>query len=242
MVEDPVRHAGDGIDLRNAVDLITEELHADGFAGPVGGVDLHRIAADAEVISDKVQIVALIADLDELFDQLIPFPLLTGTEGDDHIFIVDGVTQTVDAGHGSHHDDIPPLKEGGGGAVAQALDLIVDGGVLFDIGVRVGDVGFRLIVIVVTNEIFHGIVGEDLAEFGAELRREGLVMRQHQCGAVGGGDDISHGIGLAGTGDTQQNLLLQAHIETVYQLADGLRLIARGLIGCLNFEIHSMTP
>jgi hypothetical protein len=82
--------------------------------------------------------------------------------------------------------------------------------VLFDIGVRVGDVRLRLVVVVVGDEIFHGVVGEKLLELAAQLGGQRLVVGQHQRGALHLLDDLGHGIGLAGAGDAQQHLLGQA--------------------------------
>ena len=81
--------------------------------------------------------------------------------------------------------------------MAQALDLVVDGGVLFDEGIRVGDIRLRLVVVVVGDEIFHGVVREELPELLAQLGCQGLVVGQHQGGPLDPFDDLGHGIGLA---------------------------------------------
>ena len=169
MIHHPLHQARDGIDLGDAVDLVPEKFHPDGSARPVDRVDLHGVPTDTEGIPGELDVVALVADLHQLFGQLLPGLFHAGTQGDDHVLVVNGVTQAVDAADGGHHDHIPPLKEGGGGGVAQALDLLVDGGVLLDIGVGVGDVGLGLVVVVVGNKIFHRIIWEKLPEFRAEL-------------------------------------------------------------------------
>ena len=94
--------------------------------------------------------------------------------------------------------------------MAQTLDFVIDGGILLNIGVRVGDIGFGLVVIVVGNEIFHRIIGEKLPKFGAKLGGKGLVVGEHKGRAVELGDNIRHGEGLARTCHTQQNLFLHA--------------------------------
>ena len=70
MADHAFRHTGNGVDLGDAVDLVTEELHADGASGPVGGVDFYGVAADTEVVAGKIDVVALVTDIDELFHQL----------------------------------------------------------------------------------------------------------------------------------------------------------------------------
>ena len=110
--------------------------------------------------------------------------------------------------------------------MAQTVDLIVDGAVLFNVGIGTGDVGFGLVVIVVGNKILHRIVREERAELGAELGRQRLIMGQHQRGAVAPGDHVGHGKGLAG--HTQQGLAAVAPLNALYQLLNGLGLVTRG--------------
>ena len=60
--------------------------------------------------------------------------------------------------------------------MAQAVDFFIDGRIFFDISVGMGNIGFRLVVIVVRNEVLHRIVGEKLPEFTAQLGRQRLIM------------------------------------------------------------------
>ena len=113
--------------------------------------------------------------------------------------------------------------------MAQALDLVIDGGILFDIRIRLGDIGLRLVIIVVRNEIFHGVFREKLAELRAELGGKRLVVRKHQRGPVEVGDDVRHREGLAGAGDAEQDLIAQTHLKPLRQLLNRLRLVAGGL-------------
>ena len=59
--------------------------------------------------------------------------------------------------------------------MAQFINIVVDRGIFFDIGVRGRYVGFWLIVIVVTDKILHGIVGKKLSKFAVELSCKGLI-------------------------------------------------------------------
>ena len=99
-----------------------------------------------------------------------------GLENTQDIVMVNGVAEAVQAADGTHHDHIPPLKEGGGGTVAQPVDLLIDGRILLDVGVRMGNIGFRLVVIVVTDKILHRVVGEKFPELAAQLGRQRLIM------------------------------------------------------------------
>jgi hypothetical protein len=115
--------------------------------------------------------------------------------------------QAVDAGHRGHDDDVLAVEERAGGGMAHPVDGFVDGGVFFDVEVGLGDVGFRLVIVVVGDEILHRVVREKLLELPVELGRQGLVGGQDQGGQVHLGDDVGHGKGLAGAGDPQEHLV-----------------------------------
>ena len=68
----------------------------------------------------------------------------------------------------------------GGGRQAQALDLLVDLGVFLDVQVVARHIGFRLVVIVVGDEVLDRVLGEELLELGVELGCQGLVVRHDQ--------------------------------------------------------------
>ena len=110
--------------------------------------------------------------------------------------------------------------------MAHAVDLLVDGGILLDIGVGARDVGFRLVVIVVGDEIFDRVVGKKAPELAVELRRQRLVGREDQRRALRLLDHLRHGEGFAGAGDAQQNLRAVVAPHAFDQLGDRLRLVA----------------
>ena len=59
--------------------------------------------------------------------------------------------------------------------VPQPLDLVVDRGVLLDVGVGLRDVGLGLVVVVVGDEVLDGVVRQQLAELVGELGGQRLV-------------------------------------------------------------------
>ena len=230
VVQHPVHGAGDGVELADPLDLVPEELHPDGLVLVIGGVNLHRVPPDPEHVPLKGDVVSLIADLHQPPEELVPVPFGPRPEGDHHLGEVVGLPQAVNAGDRGNHNHVPPLQQGAGGGEAEAVNLVVGGGVLGDIGVRVGNIGLRLVVVVVADEVLHGVVGKELLELRAELGRQGLVVGQHQGGPLDGLDDLGHGEGLSGAGDAQEDLLLQPALDARRQGGDGLRLVAGGLV------------
>ena len=203
MIHIPLRHAGNSIDLGNAVYFITEELNTDGTACPVGRINLQCISANPELITGEIHVITLIADLRKLSKHMIHGILLSHTKGDHHTLIIDRVTQTVQAADRRNHNYIPTLKKCGGCAVTQTVDLLINGRILLDIGIRVGNICFRLIIIIVGDKILHRVIGEKLTEFCAELCCQGLIVGKNQGRLIDFFNNRSHGKGFAGTGYTQ---------------------------------------
>ena len=84
------------------------------------------------------------------------------------------------------------------------VDLVVDGSFLLDIGIRRSDIGFRLVVIVVADEVLDGIVRKEAPEFLVQLCGEGLVVAENERRAIEARDHFGHGEGLARPRDSKQ--------------------------------------
>ena len=200
--EDDVGHvpqhpSGDDLDFGDALDLVAEKLHAHRLLLAGGGDDLYNIAPDVEGAALGLEVVAGILNLHQAVQQLLDLHLHALAQGHGQILVLRGVAQAVDAADRGHDDHVPALRQPAGGAVAHAVDLVVDGAVLLDEGVRGGNVGFGLVVVVVGHEVAHGVVREELLELARQLGRQRLVVGDHQRGPVGLGDDVGHGEGLA---------------------------------------------
>ena len=201
MVQYPVHRTGEGVKVGDPVDLIPEELHPDGVVLIVGGVDLHRVPPHPEAVPLKGHVIPLVAVLHQTAQQLVPVPLRPLTQRDHHLGEVIRLAQAVNAGHGGHHDHVPPLQQGAGSGQPQAVDLIIGRCVLGNIGIRMRDIGLRLVVIVVGDKILHGVVREKLLEFRTKLGRQSFIVGQHQRRPLDLLNDLGHGVGLAGAGD-----------------------------------------
>ena len=97
-----------------------------------------------------------------------------------------------------------------GRGVAQAIDVVVARAVLLDVEVGLRNVGLRLVVVVVGDEVLDGVAGEELAELVAELRGERFVVRDDQRGPADLLDHPGHRRRLAGTGRAEQRLVALA--------------------------------
>ena len=197
---------------------------------------VQRVAPHAEGAALLLVVVAVVLDVDELVDDLVAIHLLLLVDEHRHARVVHGAADAVDAAHRRHHDDVPPREQSRGGRMAQLLHLLVDGGVLLDEGVGGGHVGLGLVVVVVADEVHHGVVGEELLQLGRQLRGERLVRRHDERGLLHRLDGLCHGEGLARAGDAQKRLVAQALFHALRERGDGLGLVPRGLEGRDHLE------
>ena len=77
--------------------------------------------------------------------------------------------ESIYAGDACHYYDVRTGHKRGCSPQPQTVDLIVDPGVPFDERVGMRDVGFRLIVVIKTDEVMHGVIREEFFELGAKL-------------------------------------------------------------------------
>ena len=223
--------AGERVDFRNAVDLVAEEFHAQDGVGALGGENFHHVAAGAELVSCQVDVIALILDFHQLFQELVTAFFHAGPQRNHHRAVIDRVAQAVNARDTRHNNYVAPFGKRACGGVAQLVDLVVDGRVLFDIRVCRGNVRLRLVVVVIGDEIFHCRIGEEFAELAAQLRCQRLVVRQHECGPLHPLNHIRHRERFAGARHAQQRLFPHAALHAIRQPVDCLRLVARRPVG-----------
>ena len=222
--------------LRNALDLVAEKLYLQGYLVVFDGDYLHDVAAHAERGALQVEIAAVVLDLDKPVDQLVPVLSHAFAQRDRHAEIFHRRAQAVNAGHGGDDDDVPALAERTRRRIAQTVDLVVDGHILFDVSVAARDICLGLIIIVIGDEILHSVFGEKFAELVAKLRRQSLVVRDDESGSVQPLDDVRHGEGLAAARDAEQDLGAKSVLHALDEFFYRLRLIAARLVARSQFK------
>ena len=91
------------------------------------------------------------------------------------------------------------------------------------------DVGLRLVVVVVRDEIMDGILREEFAILLRELGCERLVVCEDERRLIIFSDDVRHGKGLPAARHAEERLVLQTSLKSVTQFLNSLRLVACGL-------------
>ena len=114
--------------------------------------------------------------------------------------------------------------------MTELINLVIDRAILFDISIARRDIGLRLVVIIVGNEVFYCIIGEELLELTIKLPGQRFIMCNNQSRLVDLSNNLTHGIGLTSTRRPHENLGLLAPINIIHQLLDSLRLVTRWLV------------
>ncbi len=114
--------------------------------------------------------------------------------------------------------------------------MFIDRRILLDIGIGRRHIGFRLVIVIVGNEIFDRVLRKELLELTIELRRQGLVRCHDDGGPLQPIDHVGNCEGLTRTRDAEQGLVGQPRLNAVNQLLDRNRLVARRLVVGLQLE------
>ncbi len=227
--------AREWIELGQLLDLVAEQHRAVGGLG-VRGEHLERFPLDAESAAPERLVVAVVLDRDELAQQGVAVDQLAAAQ-QLHVALVDfGRAEAVDAGHRRDDDHVAAREDRSGRRVAQPVDLRVDRGILLDVEVATRDVGLGLVVVVVGDEVLHRVLGEVGAELVAELRRERLVVGDHERGPLDRLDHARDRHRLARAGRTEQRREALAAGQALCDLGDRVRLVGGRREGRIEAE------
>ncbi len=220
------RLARQRIERRELVHLVPEEPDPQPLL-LVRQIDLDDVSAHAKRAATELGVVALVLNLHQLAEHLLAADPLPALERQQHAVIGFGRAEAVDARHAGDDDDIAALEQRPRRGQPHAVDFVVDRRFLLDVRVGRRHVGFGLVVVVVADEVLDGVLWKEPAEFLKELSRQRLVVHHHQRRAVDAGDGLRHRKRLARAGHAEQHLVRIASLQSLHELADGTRLIAR---------------
>ena len=152
---------GQGIEFAQRIHLVAEQADAPGPVFQVGWPDIHRLATDAEGTALEGGVVAAVLLFDQPLHQHVAVDPPAAFQLHHHAAVVLDRPDAVDAADGSDDHHIRPFEQRLCRGMAHAVDLLVDLRVLLDIGVGARHIGFGLVVVVVADEVFHRVVGEE---------------------------------------------------------------------------------
>ena len=246
-IEGKARHfadhfAGQRVKGADAFDFVIEQFDADRFQVRFGRVDVNHIAAHAEGGAGKIHVIAGVLQVGQTAQQLALVEFIATVDVQHHLQIGFRTAQTINARHRSHDDRVLALQQRLGRRQSHLFDVVVDRRVFLDKGIGGGHVGFRLVVVVVRDEVFHRIVREERLELAVQLRGQGFVRRQHQRRSIDMGDHVGNAERLARTCYPEQGLVRQTGLNAFDHLANGHGLVAGGLKAGNELKIGHKGP
>lgn len=105
------------------------------------------------------------------------------------------------------------------------VDLLIDRGIFLDIRIGLRHICFRLIVVVVTHEIFNCIVWEKLFELPVELGGQGLIGGENKGGPLTSCHDACYGKRLSRACYAKQYLMSESLLHSFRKGVNGMLLI-----------------
>jgi hypothetical protein len=202
----------------------------------IGRDDFQSVPSHTEGTRFEFDIVTFVLCLDELSKHGIATVQPTDVEIDNDTAIGFRITNAVDARDGGDNDNVLPGDDRRGCGKSQALDLFVDVGLFLDVEVMLGNIRLRLVVVVVGDEVFHGVFREEFLEFSEELGGQGFIVRQDESRSLRISNDIRNGECFSCAGGAQQDLMPVPPLKAFHKLYDRFRLITHRLIGRVKSE------
>ena len=204
----------------------------------IGRINVDNIAAHTEGTARQIIVIAIILNVDERMDKVIALERHLLIDVWCQACIVLGRTDAVDARDRCDDNHIASRKQRCRRLMAQHLDLFVNRGVFLDIRITLRYICLGLIIVVVRDEVDHGVVGKESFELARKLGGEGFVGGHDQRWLTESFDGLGHGKGLARAGYAQQNLIAVSVPHTLHKRLNGLWLGTCRLIGRHDLKRH----
>ena len=211
------------VNLGDSLDFVAEELHSD-YIVHVARNQVDGVAFCAETSRGKFEVVSLEEDVDKAREEFPALYSVADVDLEAHELEVFGVAGAVNRRDRGDDYDIAPREQGCRCRKPHLLDFGVDLRVFLDIDVPLRNIGFRLVIVVVGNEVFHAVIREEVPEFVEELRRKSLVMRQHKGGFVARGYDVGDGKRLSRAGYPEKRPAPEISLSAFHEFLYGFRL------------------
>ena len=140
--------------------------------------------------------------------------------------IIVGIAHAVDRRYRGDDDRIAALDQRFCRRQAQPFQMLVDRGILRNELIAARQIHFRLEIVVIGDEILHGVFREKSPHLVIELRCQRLVGGKDQGGALQTMDDVRHREGLARARDALEGLVMCPLFDAGDQARDRFGLIA----------------
>ena len=194
----------------------------------MGREDFKAISAHAKRATLKRRVVTFVLLGDQISDHLTLIVHFAHVDILGHGPVSFDRTDAVNTRHGRHDNNVITFQQRTGCRVAHTVNLLVNLALFFDVSIRARYIGFRLIVVIIADEILDGVIGKKALELPIKLGGQRFVRRKDDRGASRLLNHFCHGECFAGACCAKQHLIAVAVQHTSRQFFDGRGLVARG--------------
>ena len=156
----PCQHVNFG----NTVNLIPEKLHTHSRLPTVSRKNLQHIPPHPKCPPVEIHIIAGILRVNQPSDYLIPIPAHARAQGYHHLLKILWLAKPINAGHAGNNNHVLTLNQRCCGRKPKLVYLLIDRGILGNVGIRRRNISLRLVIIIVGHKILHCILREVLLE------------------------------------------------------------------------------
>src|SRR5258706_126790 len=217
--------AGQRVDHVDVADLIAEEFDAIGELF-VRRLQLNHVAANAERAALEVDIIARVLEVDQLSEHLVAIRFHAFADRQHASLVFDRRAEPENAAYRRDEQHVIAADQIARGAESKPIQIIVPTRIFLDVNVALRDVRFRLVIVVITDEVSDGVVRKEILELLVELSRESLVMADDKRRLLHARHRLRHRKGLARAGHAHERLETLALHDSRRELVNRLRLIA----------------
>ena len=173
-------------------------------------IDFKNVPADTEIPAVKHRVIPLVLERNKLGGKRADVEFFPDFNVNAHIAVQIRHSQSVNARNGRNDDNVAPFHKTVRRGKAQFVYFLIDCRVLFDVEVARRNVGFRLVIIVVGNKIFDGVVREKSLELAVELGGKRFVVAYDERRTLHTFNDFCHRKRFSASGNAFERLVAVA--------------------------------
>ena len=197
---------GQRVEQREGRNLVIGKFDSNRKFGMLRREHVNRIAADPKRPAPKIGVVALVLHRNETAQQVALGHRVANPQASHHRVVVGWIPDPVNTAHRADNDRIAALQQTLGRRQPHLLDMLVDRRVFLDKEIALRNVGFRLVIVVIGDEVLNRVFRKKLTHLRVELCRERLVRGKDQRRPTALRDDIRHRESLARPRHAQERL------------------------------------
>ncbi len=225
----PVRLPGKGINERDGFNLCIKECYPNDMVVCIDREDIDCVSPHTEGSPDKICVIALVVHRNKRAHNIASLEgRILNADGNALFAVFLRRPKPVNARHGRYNNDIVSGQHVMGGGVPQAVYFFVNFGFFFNIGVGLGNVCLRLVVVVVGDKVMDGVFRKKFFKFACQLCGKCFIMGDDKSWLLQCLDNMRHGKRFAGAGNAQKRLMMHSCFHVLNQRLDGARLVACG--------------